>query len=307
MTKGLQSTARRICSPKANKFHTCRLRSIFAQTGQHSSDVPVDADGLLLNLPGGGGLAQVQAGIHRPGVGGGHPPEGILDDHRGVVPHPQLQKKELLPLTGAEKAFIPLRRPVPALILREAVVTAEVHGHGPAAVGAPGRQVGGHPHIPLALHHLPDRLPVVKGLLTAELRALERAVIPLGIEQPLLVNPRRLELVVHVGGDDEIVLVPHQLQQVIVHRLGRGGVAVEPDIAAPEGPALLLRGEGVEPAGIHIVKAVLLLKVGEVPFKPLPVIGEARRRGRAHSLRGGRAGPGAVPVGGWPAPRRGGV
>ena len=92
MTKGLQSAARRICSPKANKFHTCRLRSVFTQTGQHGSDVPVDADGLLLNLPGGGGLAQIQAGIHRPGVGGGHPPEGILDDHRGVVPHPQLQK-----------------------------------------------------------------------------------------------------------------------------------------------------------------------------------------------------------------------
>ena len=67
------------------------VRSVF-QGGQHGSDVPVDADGLPLNLPGGGGLAQVQAGIHRPGVGGGHPPEGILDDHRGVVPHPQLQK-----------------------------------------------------------------------------------------------------------------------------------------------------------------------------------------------------------------------
>ena len=30
-TKGLQSAARIICSLKANKFHTCRLRSIFAQ------------------------------------------------------------------------------------------------------------------------------------------------------------------------------------------------------------------------------------------------------------------------------------
>ena len=30
-TEGLQSAARIICSLKANKFHTCRLRSIFAQ------------------------------------------------------------------------------------------------------------------------------------------------------------------------------------------------------------------------------------------------------------------------------------
>ena len=28
-TKGLQSAARIICSLKANKFHTCRLRSVF--------------------------------------------------------------------------------------------------------------------------------------------------------------------------------------------------------------------------------------------------------------------------------------
>ncbi|MFQ9408429.1 MAG: hypothetical protein ACLR10_05440 [Oscillospiraceae bacterium] len=30
MTKGLQSAARIICSLKANKFHTCRPRSVFA-------------------------------------------------------------------------------------------------------------------------------------------------------------------------------------------------------------------------------------------------------------------------------------
>ena len=29
MKKGLQSAARIICSLKANKFHTCRLRSVF--------------------------------------------------------------------------------------------------------------------------------------------------------------------------------------------------------------------------------------------------------------------------------------
>ena len=31
LTKGLQSAARIICSLEANKFHTCRLRSIFCQ------------------------------------------------------------------------------------------------------------------------------------------------------------------------------------------------------------------------------------------------------------------------------------
>ena len=31
LIKGLQSAARIVCSPGANKFHTCKLRRIFAQ------------------------------------------------------------------------------------------------------------------------------------------------------------------------------------------------------------------------------------------------------------------------------------
>ena len=127
----------------------------------HGSDVSVDADGLLLNLPGGGGLAQVQAGIHRPGVGGGHPPEGILDDHRGVVPHPQLQKEELLPLAGAEEAFIPLRLGRP-----------DVHQ-------APQQ-------LPLALR-IPGRLhlPILRPLLQQRLDK-KQPLFALGHGQPLL-------------------------------------------------------------------------------------------------------------------------
>ena len=56
-----------------------------------------------------------------------------------------------------------------------------------------------------------------------------------------------------------------------------------------EAPHLLLPGRGPAPAR-HRRK------------RPLH-----RRRGRAHSLRRRRAGPGAVPVGGGPDPRRGGV
>ena len=48
----------------------------------------------------------------------------------------------------------------------------------------------------------------------AGLGALPQAVVPLGVEQPLLVKARQLELVVHIGGQDKVVLVPHQLQQI---------------------------------------------------------------------------------------------
>lgn len=142
-------------------------------------------------------------------------PEGILDDGRGVVPHAQLQKEELLPRPGAKKIGVPLRGRVPALVLHKCIVAAEVHGHGSAAVGAAGQQVAGHLHILLPLYHLPHELFVVKRLLTARLAALPQAVVALRVEQPLLIEPRPLELVIHVGGDDEVVLVPHQLQKVV--------------------------------------------------------------------------------------------
>ena len=62
---------------------------------------------------------------------------------------------------------------------------------------------------------------VIKGFLTARLAALEQTVITLRIEQPLFVKSGFLKAVVHVRGDDEIVLVRHQLQKVVVDRLGR--------------------------------------------------------------------------------------
>ena len=96
MTKGLQSAAHRICSPKANKFHTCRLRSIFAQTGQHGADVPVDADGLLLNLPGGGGLAQRQAYTAR-GLAAVIRQKGYLMITGVLYPTPSSRKRSFCP------------------------------------------------------------------------------------------------------------------------------------------------------------------------------------------------------------------
>ena len=47
-TKGLQSAARIICSLKANKFHTCRLRSIFFQV-----HAPAKNDSIYLPSAGG--------------------------------------------------------------------------------------------------------------------------------------------------------------------------------------------------------------------------------------------------------------
>ena len=74
--------------------------------------------------------------------------------------------------------------------------------------------------------HPADRLLVVIGLLMAGLGALPQAVVPLGVKEAPLVKARQLELVVHVGGEDEVVLVLHQLQQLVIDRLGGLFIAV---------------------------------------------------------------------------------
>ena len=52
--------------------------------------------------------------------------------------------------------------------------------------------------IPLRLYHLPDERFVIVCLRTARAAALEQPVIPLRIEQAVLIKPGFLEAVIHV-------------------------------------------------------------------------------------------------------------
>ncbi len=123
---------------------------------------------------------------------------------------------------------------------------------------------------------------------------MEQAVVPLGVEQAVLIEACLLEAMIHVGGEDEIVLVPDQIEELPIHRLGRVHIAVDPNIAAPVGPKLLLRRIGVETAGIHVGEAVFPAEVRKVFFESLPAVHEARRRGQTraraddHSVRFGK-------------------
>ena len=85
---------------------------------------------------------------------------------------------------------------------------------------------------------------------------------------------------VYIGGQDEIVLALYLLPQIVIYRLGRILIAVDPDIAAPVSPTFFRRIVGVEPAGVHIVEAVFLLKIGEMPCKPLTAVGKTCRSGQ---------------------------
>lgn len=56
----------------------------------------------------------------------------------------------------------------------------------------------------------------------AGLGALPKAIIPLGIEQTLLVKTGKLELMVYVGGQDKIIFAFYQFQQITVRHSHAG-------------------------------------------------------------------------------------
>ena len=138
--------------------------------------------------------------------------------------------------------------------------------------------------ISLGQDHVPDHMLVFPCLFTAGFCALEQAVITLGIEQPFLVEPGFLKAMVHIGGQDEIVLIFHNLIQIIIGGLRRVHVAVDPDVSAPVSPEFFLCFIGIETAGIHVPETVLPAEITEVFVKPLSGI---------HKPGGcGQAGPG---------------
>ena len=247
---------------------------------QYLANVVIDYNRAIRNFFRGECLSLIDAGVGCVGVLGCHLPERIFDDDRRVVAHAQLQKEDFLPFAGAQEIRISFGCSVPALVLYKFIIAAEVHGHGFAAMRADGEKFRRYFHIFLPLHHLPNDGFVIESFLTARLAALEQTIIALRIEQPLFVKSGFLKTVIHIRRDNEIVLVSHQLQKVIVDWLGRILIAVDVDISAPICPMLLKCCIRIEPTGIHIPKAVLLCEIGEVFFKPFAGVDESGRSGK---------------------------
>ena len=119
-----------------------------------------------------------------------------------------------MPCAGPEKVFIPFRCSVPAFVLHEGIIAAQVHGQRLPAVGTGRKKLGRYFHILLPLDHLPNDLLIIKGLLTARLTALEQTIIALRVEQALFIKASFLNAVVNIRGDDKIIFVLYQLQKI---------------------------------------------------------------------------------------------
>ena len=69
-----------------------RREGLASDLTQHIPDIRVKADRLLFDVPGTEGIAKIDTDVGGLGIFRRHLPEGIFDDDRGVVAHPQLQK-----------------------------------------------------------------------------------------------------------------------------------------------------------------------------------------------------------------------
>ena len=180
-------------------------------------------------------VIEADAGI--PGIlcSEGHLPEGVFDDSRGVPSDPELEEEHsaaigpvclrnavfreesccLYPV-NCKEIGVAAGGLVPAVILNERVIRAEVRGHLEAVIGAvryePG--VNLHPGAPvlrekqlsvrsdgkaLGEEHFPHHLLIVIGLsegCAMRPAALEKAVVSLRVEEPLLVEASSLEAVI---------------------------------------------------------------------------------------------------------------
>ena len=119
----------------------------------------------------------------------------------------------------------------------------------------------------------------------AGLAALEKAVVPLGVEQALPVKARPLKAVIHIGGQHEVVLVPDERKQLLIDPPGRGREAVDVDVPAPVGPEALRGLVGAEAAGIHVGKMIDSGEITEVLLEARTII--------SIPGGGGEPGPGA--------------
>ena len=290
------------------------------------TDIGVQDDGPLLDPLPGVRLPEVHAGVYRIAVVRSHLQERDLDYPGRVPSDAELHKEDALAVRPVEEFTISAGCLVPPSVLHEPAVDAEIGDHPPPASGTAGDELRGYAHVLLLGGHPAHGGLVIVRLLRAGDAALEEPIVALGVEQPLLIETGQLELVVHIGGQDEVVPAFHQFQEVGVRLPGSGVVTVDANEAAPPGPVLLLRRERVEPAAVHVADAVLGPEIREVIFEAFPSVvepGGSREAGTSADDDGVRVFQGAaeplylppVPLGAvlllelgqhhrFPAPRR---
>ena len=150
---------------------------------------------------------------------------------------------------------------MPAFVLHKGIVSPKIHRHRLSTVRAVWDEFCWNPHIFLLLYHLTDELFIIISFLTARLAALKKSIVPLCIKQSFLIKSCLLETVIYIRCQHKIVLVPHQFQQLLIHRFRCIHVTVDIDITAPVRPVFFQRLIRIKTAGIHIREIIFRRKI----------------------------------------------
>lgn len=92
-----------------------------------------------------------------------------------------------------------------------------------------------------------DSVLIVVGLPVASPGALPQAIVALGVKKTFLVKPGKLELMIHIGRKNKVILTRNQLPQLPIWPAGCDVVPVDIDLPRPPCPIFLQGIIGVKP------------------------------------------------------------
>ena len=130
-------------------------------------------------------LPKINAGISCQRIGISALPERVFNDARSIGANPQLQVKHLVSAVSGHEILVALGRLMPAGVLNESVIGAQIHTHRLTTPGAVRHKLAGNTHVTLGFNHELHGLIVVVSIGVARLGALPQAVITLRVKQAL--------------------------------------------------------------------------------------------------------------------------
>lgn len=128
-----------------------------------------------------------------------------------------------------------------------------------------------------------DELLIIVGPVVAWPGALPETVIALGVKQPFFVKTGKLKLMIHIGGEDKIIFLFDQFQQIGIGLAHTDVIAVYQDVTRPPCPIFLQSAVRIEAPGVHIPDAVFLMKVRKIFHEPLAAVRHSGRGGHSCS------------------------
>ena len=186
------------------------------------------------------------------------------------------------------KFLVPFCCLVPSIIFNKCLIRSEVHAHRLATVWAIWNQPRWNRKLyfsifrflqfpvfnleSLTQHHFFNSLFIVIGFLMARFTTLKQTIISLCIKDSVFIEPGLLETMIHICRQYKIILLFHQIMQVLIYRLWRIHISINIDISAPVSPVFFQCFIWIEASRIHIRKSIFLSEIRKIFIKSFTVI-----------------------------------